>query len=111
MTRQALVRILLALLLLVTQQMATTHVLSHLSAQALTAQGQPGQADELSSAVAQEQSCHQCIAFAQLGAPLGAQQFAFMAPAGGIIDGGPPDLPAAGAQTILAFQSRGPPQA
>lgn len=111
MTRQALVRVLLSLLLLVSQQMATSHVLSHLTAKANAQQVVSEKAGELSSAFAQEQSCHQCLAFAQLGAPLGHDQLVFMPQSGGVRDSGPANVPAAGSQTILAFQSRGPPQA
>ena len=111
MTRQALVRILLSLLLLISQQMASSHVLSHLMANTSAQQALSDNAVELKSAVAQEQSCHQCLAFAQLGTPLGHDQLVFMPHANGVRDSGPVELPSAGSQTILAFQSRGPPQA
>ena len=111
MTRQALVRIVLSLLLLISQQMATSHLLSHLTAKASAQQALSDKAGELSSAFAKEQSCHQCLAFAQLGAPLGHDALVFMPHSGAVRDRGPADVPAAGSQTILAFQSRGPPQA
>lgn len=111
MTRQALVRILLSLLLLISQQMASSHVLSHLTAKVSAQQALIDNAGELKSAVAQEQSCHQCLAFAQLATPLGHDRLAFMPHASAVRDRGPVELPSAGSQTILAFLSRGPPQA
>lgn len=119
MTRQALIRVLLSLLLLVSQQMATMHVLSHLSAKAsgtmptvsLFSQDGVDSEAELSSAMALDQSCNQCLAVAQLASPVGTASFVLALPAAGVTDAGPLDLPGAGSQTILAFQSRGPPQA
>lgn len=111
MNRQALIRVLLSLLLLVSQQMATMHVLSHLSARASGTVSAVAESGDLASAVALDESCNKCLAAAQLASPLGHASFAFAVPAGGLIDAGPAHLPAAGAQTILAFQSRGPPQA
>lgn len=113
MTRQGFVRILLSLLLLISQQMATAHVLSHLSGslqQQQTAQLNQ-QDDGLSSALAQHQSCSECLAFAQLAGPLGNSPRVFAAPAASALSFQPVEARAAGACTILGFQSRAPPQA
>ena len=129
MTRQAFTRVLLSLLLLITQQMAASHAMSHWGAMlgAGQAQGQTqtlgqvqqqarehradGGESELSRAFALDQTCDQCLAFAQLAAPLGNTPRAFA----------PPDLAAAAiasaasqpacARTVCAFRSRAPPQA
>ncbi|WP_426210645.1 hypothetical protein [Massilia sp. TWP1-3-3] len=116
MTRQAFVRVLLSLLLLVSQQLASTHVLSHLTGQrnnAGTAQAQARtQVDAdgaLKAALAQDQSCNQCLAFAQLAGPLVSSPAQLDVPqqASFAIAGIP--ARAAGARIILAFQSRAPP--
>jgi len=123
MTRQAFTRVLLSLLLLITQQMAASHAMSHWGAMLGAGQGQTqalgqvqdhradGGESELSRAFALDQTCDQCLAFAQLAAPLGNTPRAFA----------PPDLAAAAiasaashpacARTVCAFRSRAPPQA
>lgn len=111
MIRQTVIRVLLSLLLLVSQQMASAHAMSHLSAR-LDDGAQLSQSDsrDLSSALAQDENCKQCLVFAQLGGPPShAPSWHGAKPASCAI------LPAralgAGAGAILAFQSRGPPQA
>ena len=77
MTRRALIRVMLSLLLLVAQQMALTHTLSHWAGSLDVAAHtlQPGDdADEddgsLSRSTAQDETCHQCLAFAQLASAI-----------------------------------------
>jgi hypothetical protein len=112
MTRQAFIRVLLSLLLLISQQMASSHLMSHLAGSVdPVAASQQVDGGELSSAFAQDQSCSHCLAFAQLAGTLGSKTYAFALP------GQQPSRIAAaathdaGARTILAFQSRAPPQA
>jgi hypothetical protein len=112
MTRTAIVRILLSLLLLISQQMAASHMLTHLSGGrdrvAASVQNVPGR-DSVSDAFAQDQSCSQCLAFAQLAGPLPSTPPAFVVPSqqSKAVDG--VDVHDAGARIILAFQSRAPP--
>lgn len=91
MNRPILVRLLLSLVLLFSQQMATLHALEHLggalaasSAQVAGGDGALADADseasELAKAVAQHQNCHQCLAFAHLAAPLAGSMRSFAAP-------------------------------
>lgn len=112
MTRHILFRVLLSLLLLGSQHMATAHVLSHWGGaleRSLQAQTHvPGGDDKV---LAQDQSCHKCLAFAQLGGPLGTAFFAFPLPACVSVPVFGADIAAAHARTVLAFHSRGPPQA
>ena len=115
MKSQVFVRVLLSLLLLVSQQMASTHVISHFagSAERVVASVAVSKAassdEELSVAVTQHKNCSQCLAFAQLaGAISGKQaQCAVSAPATcnapAAAIGGPVTA------TILAFRSRAPP--
>ena len=122
MTRHAFVRILLSLLLLFSQQMAFAHALSHvagvltpatapMAADKAAANAAATQDSELSSAIAQEKSCHQCLSFAQLAGPLGTTPPAFAAPE--LSDVAP--LIALTSvhclRTVCAFRSRAPPQA
>ena len=112
MSRQSFIRLLLSLLLLVSQQMASTHALSHWRA---TLAGTSVQAHQdgadLSSAFAQDPTCDQCLAFAQLAAPVGLTPRAFAVPgqlANGLASAEPQ---ASCARPLCAFQPRGPPQA
>lgn len=125
MTRHAFFRILLSLLLLLSQQMAFAHALSHVagvltpadlststdSATIGSALQTVAQDSELSSAIAQEKSCHQCLMFAQLAGPLGTTLRAYAAP--DLRDVAPVVALAAGhwMRTVCVFHSRAPPQA
>ncbi|QYF93200.1 hypothetical protein KY495_21345 [Massilia sp. PAMC28688] len=115
MTRHALFRVLLSLLLLASQHMATAHVLSHWSGSiersAQAHSGSESAAPGSATALALDQSCHQCLAFAQLGGPLATPYFAFPLPACGSLPVFGAEVAAAHARTILAFHSRGPPHA
>lgn len=112
MTRQAIVRILLSLLLLASQQMASLHVLSHLAGSSGGTSAQQAERDNaLSSAIAQDQSCSHCLALAQLAGPLPSTPPAFILPAAGTSAVSLAAAHPAGARTILAFHSRGPPLA
>lgn len=112
MTRQAIVRILLSLLLLASQQMASLHVLSHLGG-AIGAQGtvQTLPEDRLASVFAQDEACGHCLSFAHLAGPLGSSPPSFVIPEPGTSPVVAATAHPAGARTILAFNSRGPPQA
>lgn len=113
MTRQALIRVLLSLLLLVSQQMASMHVLSHLGG-ALAGSSTtlaPSADDGLASAVATDETCSHCLAFAQLAGPVGSTPPAFIIPDAGTSPVVAAAAHDAGARTNLAFNSRGPPLA
>ena len=112
MTRQAFVRVLLSLLLLISQQMATTHVLSHLTGKldkVAAAQMTADSDTALKSALAQDQSCNQCLALAQMAGPLVSSPPQLDVPhQASFAIAGIPARPV-GARIILAFQSRAPP--
>ena len=84
MMRRCVVHVLLSLLLLVSQQMAFAHAMSHWtgklgtahSAAQVLAEGE----NDLSSSVAQDGSCSQCLAFAQMASAIGShhRQFALL---------------------------------
>ena len=107
----------LSLLLLVSQQMAFAHAMSHWTGKlasthpnaALVQLVQPDSDNDLSSAVAGDRSCSECLAFAQMASAIGstARQFA------------PLDLQTEriialttterGPRTVCVFRSRAPP--
>ena len=112
MTRQAFLRVLLSLLLLVSQQLASTHVLSHLTGKldgATTAQVKLDADGALKVALAQDQSCNQCLALAQLAGPLVSSPAQLDVPRQASFAIAGVAARAAGARIILAFQSRAPP--
>ena len=81
MIRRSVLHVLLSLVLLLSQQMAMSHALSHWTSQlggpvAKQAVGDP----ELSSAFAQDRSCAQCLGLAQLAAPLANTPHQFVLP-------------------------------
>jgi hypothetical protein len=113
MMRRRLVHVLLSMLLLVSQQMAFAHAMSHWTGKlgATRPVAQLAQLDDkdLSSSVAQDRSCFQCLAFAQMASAIGStpRQFA------------PLDLQAErvialvttelAPRTVCVFHSRAPP--
>ena len=113
MTRQAFIRVLLSLLLLISQHMAASHALSHWTGTLHNgvAVQVHGSGDDLSSAFAQDQTCNQCLAFAQLTGPIGSTARAFVAPELLSMAVVSADVVSAVSRIILAFQSRAPPQA
>lgn len=115
MNRQCFFRVLLSLVLLFSQQMATAHAFEHLvgalgTAHALARVVDSDEASELAKAVAQHQSCHQCLAFAQLAGPLGSSACS-VAPLELVVHGALRATPTLlHSSTIFARQPRGPPQ-
>lgn len=110
MSRRSVTNVLLSLLLLLSQQMAMSHMVAHWSGRALPAVAahQPGEG-ALSKSIAQDQWCDQCLAFAQIAGAVGSDHRTF-AP----FNPGADALPAAAghaaaARTVVAFRSRAPP--
>ena len=114
MNRQVINRILLSLLLLLSQQMAFAHALSHWTGTlhgATAEQHDDGGGNTLSSAVAQDQTCDHCLALAQLAAPLGATPRTFFAGDNGVTAFISTDTGTHNARAVCGFRSRAPPQA
>jgi hypothetical protein len=118
MMRRRIVHVLLSLLLLVSQQMAFAHAMSHLSgtlggkpgrAHPAAAVSQPDSDKDLSSAVAQDRSCSQCLVFAQMATAIGSTPRQFAPP--GLRDERIIALATteAAPRTVCAFHSRAPP--
>lgn len=111
MIRRSISHVLLALLLLISQQMAITHVMSHWTGRIVNGEHAQAVQDEggLSKSVAQDQSCGQCLAFAQIASAVGSSPRAFVSP-----DQQSHALPVNAAQscaarTVCPFHSRAPP--
>jgi hypothetical protein len=112
MNRQSFIRVLLSLLLLLSQQMAMSHALSHWTG-TLDGTQQLHQVydGDLSSAYAQDESCSKCLGFAQLGAPLSSTPRMFVSDdlvSSAVVAN---TARAACARTVCMFESRAPPQA
>jgi hypothetical protein len=113
MSRRIANRILLSLLLLITQQMSIAHVIGHWNARAVaTASANKVAADDgLAGSIAQDQRCEQCLAFAQIASAVGQQPRAFVPPHQGaqaILGAWPHSICA---RAPCAFLSRAPPAA
>lgn len=80
MMRRCIVHVLLSLLLLVSQQMAFAHAMSHWTGRLVYAPVAAGEDRELAKAVAQDQSCNQCLALAHLATPVGSTLRQFVSP-------------------------------
>src|SRR4051812_32982613 len=112
MTRTLIIRLLLSLLLLMSQQMGMVHAISHWAG-AAQAQGQ-AQVDgeregDLAKAVAVHASCDKCLAFAQIAGAVGNLPRGFAgADAAANAVAAAIQRPAA-ARSIPAFHSRAPP--
>ena len=116
MHRQFFVRLLLSLVLLLSQQMATLHALDHLteamdprSTVQVASNDGSDHAAELAKAVAQHQNCHQCLAFAQLVAPMASMARSFVAPELVRHHAARPTLDLHRVATIWSHQARAPP--
>ena len=113
MNRQIFVRVLLSLLLLLSQQMASAHALSHLAGKIGDVQQLHIVAgdDDVSTAAALDQSCNQCLGFAQLAGPLASTYRAFVAGDAAAVMVAARAVQAICDRTVCVFQSRAPPQA
>jgi hypothetical protein len=114
MSRRTIIRVMLSLLLLLSQQMAMSHAMTHLAGsrdapvQASTAGAQQHDGG-ISSAFAQDQTCEHCLAFAQIACAIGTPTRSFAAD--GVAACAPPAGAAqpARARPTCIVQPRGPP--
>jgi hypothetical protein len=111
MTRRALNHLLLSIVLLLSQQMAISHVIAHWSGRAATTSAHASAAkdDGFSKPLAQDQGCEQCLAFAQIATAVGQEPRTFVPPSQGTwaIAALAPRVVCARAP--CAFRSRAPP--
>ena len=111
--RRPIVFLLLSLLLVLTQQMGFTHALSHWSAQRTSDVVQlvveASEDEESVRAQSFDQSCEQCLAFAQIGTPIDLHVYSFPASSGDASAAMPAPVQASCQRTVCAFRSRAPP--
>lgn len=110
MNRRSIIRVLLSLVLLVSQQMAFTHAISHWAVSS-NASASPRNDGAGKKAAAHDQNCVQCFAFAQLASAVGSPFRTFPAIEAASSHQTAPATPADCLRTICVFQSRAPPQA
>ncbi|MDB5935793.1 MAG: hypothetical protein JWQ01_3137 [Massilia sp.] len=114
MTRQSIIRVMLSLLLLLSQQMAISHGMTHWagtrdgSAQLRKAVAQHDERG-VSAAFAQDQTCEQCLAFAQIAGAVGSPARNFAADCSAICAVAISVTQPGCARTTCVFQSRAPP--
>lgn len=109
MMRRCIVHVLLSLLLLASQQMAFAHAMSHWTGRLVYAPIAAGEDRELSKALAQDQSCNQCLALAQLATPVGSTLRQFVSPDLRTETVAARAMRQALPRTVCAFHSRAPP--
>jgi hypothetical protein len=114
MNRRSFIRVLLSLLLLLSQQMAMSHAMTHWAgardgANQSVQVGSEHQERGISSAFAQDQSCQQCLAFAQIAGAVGSPERSFAA-SDAVSCAVLSSVTQPGcARTTCVFQSRAPP--
>lgn len=112
MHRRSILSILLSLVLLVSQQMAMTHVLGHWNAGiagAQTASATDGGVNTAPKSLAHGSSCAHCSGYAQLGFALGTNWNAHLASSTTYAQYAVAATPVACARSACGFLSRAPP--
>jgi hypothetical protein len=114
MTRRSFIRVLLSLLLLLSQQMAISHAMTHWAGSrdgAAQLHKASGQQDErgVSAAFAQDQTCEQCLAFAQIAGAVGTPTRSVAADGAATCATRTSATQPGCARTTCVFQSRAPP--
>jgi hypothetical protein len=113
MNRRSIIRVLLSLLLLLSQLMAASHAMSHATAR--MGKGTPvtlaeqAAADELSRSFAQDPTCDQCLGFAQLSGSIGSDTRSIAMQANQACQVAHRSNESAIARIHSPFQSRAPP--
>jgi hypothetical protein len=110
MKRSLFLRVLLSLLLLVSQQMAVSHAMSHWPGAADKAV-QAGAKHAPSKELAHEAGCAQCFAYAQLASALGSPSYLVPLLAVQAFHIASPIPSADCIRTVCVFQPRAPPHA
>lgn len=114
--KRNIVYALLSLLLVLSQQLGIVHAVSHLSDGRHAVQGQQIQQIQergdsaVSKILALDQSCEQCLAFAQVASAVGTPFYSFPAGSHAAPVATLADTPLACQRTVCVFQSRAPPQ-
>lgn len=107
----AIMRVLLSLALLASQQMATLHGISHWSGAAGSLSARQDDGGRPLKVLAHDASCAQCFAYAQLASAPGNSTFTYFAVHTVAVHLTSPATLADCARTVCAYHSRAPPQA
>ncbi|MDC8756694.1 hypothetical protein [Janthinobacterium fluminis] len=100
---------LLSLLLVLSQQMGIAHGMSHWSESRGAEPGEQQEQRRPGKSLAPDQSCAQCLAFAQIGSALGTPCYSFPATHAAAPQTITRPTPAACLRTVCVFLSRAPP--
>jgi hypothetical protein len=114
MNRRNFIRVMLSLLLLMSQQMAMSHAVTHWAGSRhapVQLDNRGGQQHDggMSSAFAQDQTCDQCLAFAQIAGAVGSPVRSFAFDGAATCARHASATQAGCARATCAFQPRGPP--
>ena len=114
MNRRSIIRVLLSLLLLMSQQMAMSHAMTHWAgsrdgAVRLDKAGSGPDSRGVGAAFAQGQTCEQCLAFAQIASALGSSPRSCVFDCTALCATGPTATQPGYARTTCVFQPRAPP--
>ena len=116
MNRRFFIRIGLSLLLLLSQQMAIAHAMTHWAASRDGAAqlqkadaGQNPRGVGVGAAFAQDQTCEHCLAFAQIASAVGSAPRGFAADRAASCTTGPSATQSGCARTTCGFEPRAPP--
>ena len=116
MNRRFFIRIWLSLLLLLSQQMAIAHAMTHWAASRDGAAqlqkagaGQDPRGVAAGAAFAQDQTCEHCLAFAQIASAVGSAPRCFAADGAASRATGPSATQPGCARTTCVFEPRAPP--
>ncbi len=107
--RRPIVYVLLSLLLLLSQQMGISHALTHCSSQRAVVTAGDTRNSAPAKSLALDQSCEQCLAFAQIGAALDSGFYSFPIARDNAQAVDITVAPELCQRTICAFRSRAPP--
>jgi hypothetical protein len=111
MSRNLFLRVVLSLLLLVSQQSALSHAMSHWTGGDQTEQAQSGSKRTASKGSVHDANCAQCLSYAQMASAIGSPAYVMPALDLAAVHLVSP-IPASDcARTDCVFQSRAPPQA
>ncbi len=110
MIRRRFIHAVLALMLLVSQQMALSHAMAHwASAGAAAASVDQGADGRVASSLSQDQTCEKCLAFAQIASAVGSSCGNAIAIEVNTFAVAPQACQADGVRLLQPYQSRAPP--
>lgn len=111
LSRRAVIHAVLSLMLLLSQQLAISHVMSHWMDGRATAQEAQDSSRKAAGPLASDKHCQQCLAFAQIASAVGNSPQAFTVAGGADSCTLVSPISPLCRQAVAAFRARAPPQA